>query len=168
MHSVDAAPVVKARRFALAALLLTLGACGGPPPAPPTPVPPAAPPRAPIAAPEVPRAAPPPTLRSQQALERYAAQRLAEWNASTVYLGKPPDILLAVPVLRVDLHADGRVRKITVLREPRQAKDTIQIAIAAVHKAAPYGDVSRLPEPRMFVETFLFNDARHFKPRGLQ
>lgn len=109
-----------------------------------------------------------PVLRSQQALERHAAQRLAERNADHVFLTQPPEVLLAVPVLRVDLHPDGRVRRITVLREPRQAKDTIQLAIAAVHRAAPYGDVSRLPEPRMFVETFLFNDARRFKPRGLQ
>jgi hypothetical protein len=85
-----------------------------------------------------------------------------------VYVDHPPDALLAIPVLRVDLHADGRVRRIIVLREPRQAKDTVQLAIAAVHRAAPYGDLSRLPEPRMFVETFLFNDDRRFKPRGLQ
>jgi len=69
--------------------------------------------------------------------------------------------------LRVDLTADGRVRRVLVLREPRQAKDTVQLAIDAVHRAAPYGDLSRLPEPRSFVETFLFDDARRFKPRGL-
>ncbi len=168
MPSAESVRETAARRSAVGALLLVLGACSGPPPAPVAPAPSVQPPRPPAIAPEPARPAAPPTLRSQQALERYAAQRLAEVNADKVYHGKPPDILLAVPVLRVDLHPDGRVRRITVLREPKQAKDTIQIAMAAVHKAAPYGDVSKLPEPRMFVETFLFNDARHFKPRGLQ
>lgn len=168
MPSVERIFGAASRPGAVAALLLALGACSGPPPAPVAPAPTVQPPRPPVAALETTRPLAPPMLRSQQALERHAAQRLVDLNADKVYLGKPPDVLLAVPVLRVDLHPDGRVRKITVLREPRQAKDTIQIAMAAVHKAAPYGDVSKLPEPRMFVETFLFNDARHFKPRGLQ
>jgi hypothetical protein len=110
----------------------------------------------------------PPLLRTQAALERHAAERLAQHNPGRVYLGKPPDILLAIPVLRVELTADGRVRRVLVLREPRRAKDTVQLAIDAVHRAAPYGDLSRLPEPRFFVETFLFDDARRFKPRGLE
>ena len=40
--------------------------------------------------------------------------------------------------------------------------------IDAVRRAAPFGDVSRLPQPWQFVETFLFDDdARKFKPRTL-
>ena len=38
---------------------------------------------------------------------------------------------------------------------------------SAVHRAAPFGDVSRLPRPWKFVETFLFDDDRRFKPRTL-
>jgi len=52
--------------------------------------------------------------------------------------------------------------------EPRQAKDTIKIAVDAVRRAAPFGDVSRLPRPWKFAETFLFDDARRFKPRTLE
>jgi hypothetical protein len=36
-----------------------------------------------------------------------------------------------------------------------------------VRRAAPFGDVSHLPRPWKFTETFLFNDDRHFKPRSL-
>jgi hypothetical protein len=147
--------------------MMLLSSCSGPPPVPPQPSP-VKPPVPAVKPPPAPATSPSAVLRNQQALERYAATRLVEFNPGQVYLDRPPEALLAIPVLRVDLHADGRVRRITVLREPRQAKDTVQLAIAAVHRAAPYGDLSRLPEPRMFVETFLFNDDRRFKPRGLQ
>jgi hypothetical protein len=70
-------------------------------------------------------------------------------------------------VLEIELHADGSVRRVTVLRRPGQAEDTIELAIAAVHRAAPFGDVSKLPKPWIFAETFLFNDDKRFKPRTL-
>jgi hypothetical protein len=34
-------------------------------------------------------------------------------------------------------------------------------------RAAPYGAMSRLPRPWKFVEVFLFDDERRFKPRTL-
>ena len=43
----------------------------------------------------------------------------------------------------------------------------MQIATDAIRRAAPYGDVSRLPKPWKFTETFLFDDARRFTPRTL-
>jgi hypothetical protein len=67
----------------------------------------------------------------------------------------------------MELNADGSIRKIEVLREPRQAKETLKIAVDAVRRAAPFGDVSRLPRPWKFAETFLFDDSRKFKPRTL-
>jgi hypothetical protein len=36
-----------------------------------------------------------------------------------------------------------------------------------VRRAAPFGDVSRLPRPWKFSEVFLFDDNRRFKPRTL-
>jgi hypothetical protein len=54
-----------------------------------------------------------------------------------------------------------------VLRRPGQAPETLQIAMDAIRRAAPFGDVSRLPRPWKFSETFLFNDERKFKPRTL-
>nr|WP_297352252.1 hypothetical protein [uncultured Caldimonas sp.] len=93
--------------------------------------------------------------------------RLAEANAAGVYLDTPPDILLAIPVLEIELNADGSVRRIEVMRHPRQAKDTTQLAIDAVRRAGPFGSVAHLPKPWKFPETFLFRDDRKFKPRSL-
>ncbi|MEO7152435.1 MAG: hypothetical protein ABIX46_12105 [Burkholderiaceae bacterium] len=110
---------------------------------------------------------PPTTQRNWDAVRRQAAQRMVAANPAATYPGAPPEILLAIPVLEIELNGDGSVRRIEVLRRPGQALDTVQIAMEAVRRGAPYGDVSRLPRPWKFVETFLFDDARRFKPRSL-
>lgn len=139
---------------------LWLAGCTTPRRAPaPAPAPAPAMP-APVPAP-APAAAP---ARSWDEYRLRAARRLVAANPDITYLGVPPEPLLAIPVLEVELHVDGSIRKVEVLRHPRQAKDTTQIAIDAVHRAAPFGDVSRLPRPWKFVETFLFDDDRRFKP----
>lgn len=154
------------RRAALAALLsLALAGCAGGPPAPvtaPAPAPPAAPP-----APRYVKLPPPPAARSWDELKLNAARRLVAAHPDTSYVGTPPEALLAIPVLEVELNADGSVRKVLVLREPREVKKTIQLAIDAVHRAAPYGDVSKLPRPWRFVEVFLFDDDLRFMPATL-
>jgi len=88
-------------------------------------------------------------------------------NPAGTYTGAVPEPLLAVPVLEIELNGDGSVRRIEVLRQPRENKDTMDIAAEAVRRAAPFGDVSRLSKPWRFTETFLFNDERKFKPRTL-
>jgi hypothetical protein len=145
--------------WALAAALL-LAACT--PHAPQVAQPPAAPASA--------RSATPPTsvIRSVEQLRLYAAQRIVAANPARTYLGPAPDPLLAIPVLEIELNGDGSVRRIEVLRQPRQARDTTQLAIDAVRRAAPFGDVSRMPKPWKFSETFLFDDERRFKPRTLE
>ncbi len=100
-------------------------------------------------------------------LRQQAGERLVAANPAATYMGEPPAALLAIPVLEVELNGDGSVRRIVVLRQPRQALDTTQLAIDAVHRAAPYGDVRRLPRPWKFAETFLFDEQRRFKPRSL-
>ncbi|WP_036234187.1 hypothetical protein, partial [Methylibium sp. T29-B] len=105
--------------------------------------------------------------RTLAGLRLQAARRLVAANPGMTYSGEVPEPLLAIPVLEVELNADGSVRRIEVLREPRQAKDTIQLSIDAVRRAAPFGDVSKLPRPWKFTETFLFRDDRKFKPRTL-
>ena len=97
-----------------------------------------------------------------------AARRLVAAHPDTSYMGKPQPLLLAIPVIEVELNADGSIRNINVMRQPSQARDTTQLAIDAIRRAAPFGDVSRLPKPWKFVETFLFNDDRRFKPRSLE
>lgn len=96
-----------------------------------------------------------------------AAQRMVDANRSGTYVGKVPEPLLAIPVLDIELNADGSVRRIVVKRTPTQARDTIELAIQAVHRAAPFGEVSHLPKPWTFSEVFLFDDDRRFKPRTL-
>jgi hypothetical protein len=109
----------------------------------------------------------PRTMRNWDDVRVQAAERIVSANPDGTYLGAVPETLLAVPVLEIELNGDGSVRRILVLRKPSQAHDTVQIAAAAVHRAAPFGDVSRLPRPWKFVETFLFDDDRRFKPRTL-
>ena len=113
------------------------------------------------------RLAAPGPVKNWSEVRRQAAQRMVAANPDGTYLGVVPDALLAIPVLEIELNGDGSIRKIEVMRLPRQAKDTTQLAMDAVRRAAPFGDVSRLPKPWRFTETFLFNDDRKFKPRTL-
>jgi hypothetical protein len=97
------------------------------------------------------------------------AQRLVAMNPGITYTTPSPDPLLAIPILEVELNADGGVRHIEVTRRPRDpdAQDTIQIAIDAVRRAAPYGDLRNVGKPWKITEVFLFDDQRRFKPRTL-
>lgn len=154
-----------------AALTVLLAACASPPAPAPAPAP--ARPTSPVPAP-APAPAPstgvlpaPDTPRSAAQLRMQAARRLVAANPNMTYTGAVPDLLLAIPVMEVELNADGSVRRIDVIRHPSQAKDTTQLAMDAIRRAAPYGDVSRLPKPWKFTETFLFRDDRKFKPRTL-
>lgn len=101
--------------------------------------------------------------------KRMAARRMVAGSPSASYMGKPQAMLYAIPVLEVELNADGTVRDISVTRAPAKddAQDTIDIAKSAIRRGEPYGDVSRLPKPWKFTEVFLFNDQRKFKPRTL-
>jgi hypothetical protein len=96
-----------------------------------------------------------------------AARRMVEANPGGVYLGPPQQVLLAIPVLEIELNADGSIKRIEVMRRPGQAPETLQMAIDAVKRSAPFGDVSKLPKPWKFTEVFLFNDDKRFKPRTL-
>ena len=109
----------------------------------------------------------PGAVRSMSDVRLQAARRIVAANPGGTYVGTVPDLLLAIPVLEIELNGDGSIRRIDVLRYPSQAEDTTQLAIDAVRRAAPFGNVSRLPKPWRFAETFLFNDERKFKPRTL-
>ena len=103
------------------------------------------------------------------AYQRRAAERLVAANPTLTYMGEVPEELFAIPVLEVELARDGSVRRIDVKRRPSnpEAQDTVKIAIEAVRRAAPFGDLSALPAPWIWIEFFLFNDKRQFKPRTL-
>ena len=96
-----------------------------------------------------------------------AALRMVAANRGGTYIGEVPEPLLAVPVLEIELNADGSIRRIQVSRHPSQATDTVQLAIDAVRRAAPFGDISHLPKPWRWSEVFLFDAERRFKPRTL-
>ena len=147
------------------ALLALLAGCASPPATPPGDAAPVTLAAA-AAAPRV-RLPPPAAARNWAEFRVQAAQRLVAANPEGTYLGPVVEPLLGIPVLEVELNADGSVRKIVFLRHAQEARDTSQLAAEAVRRAAPFGDVSRLPKPWRFTETFLFNDERRFKPRTL-
>jgi len=174
------------KSLSLAGLLFLVGCAGprAPVPTPPqAPVPSPAPPQAatpqPLSTPVPPpapspavRPLPPPPVasvpfRNWDEFRLHAGRRLVQANPNGTYTGAVPEPLLAIPVLEVELNADGSVRRIVVQRHPTQARDTVQLAIDAVQRAAPFGDISHLPRPWKFSEVFLFRDDRRFKPRVL-
>lgn len=161
-----------------------LAACGAAPRTPAPSVAAAPPPPAPVASPAPALAAPaaaqpsaaltkpkglpaPKAVRTHEELRRQAADRIIMANPERTYMTPAPSHLLTVVVLDVELKSDGSVRKINVLRPPRFGPETLQMAIDAVHRAAPFGDVRRMPEPWRFTESFLFDEDRRFKPRSL-
>jgi hypothetical protein len=88
-------------------------------------------------------------------------------NPKITYTTPSPNPLMAIPVLEIEVNGDGSVRHVTVIRVPTQATETVQIAIDAVKRAAPFGDATHLPKPWKFTEVFLFDDDGRFKPRIL-
>jgi hypothetical protein len=110
---------------------------------------------------------PPSTPRNADDLRNQFARRLVAAHPDGTFMGRTPERLLAIPVIEVELNADGSVRNIEVLRKPSTGNEATVLAIDAIKRAAPYGDVSRLPRPWKVVETFLFDDDLKFKPRTL-
>lgn len=161
---------IELQRVALLGVLALLTACGNSAKQPPQvlPAPTTIAPRPPaVRAPQRVQLPPPATPRNVHELQLQFAHRLVAAHPDTSYSGRAPDRLLAIPVLEVELNADGSVRRIDVLRRPTTGNQATALAIAAVRRAAPYGDVSRLPKPWRVVETFLFDDTLRFKPRTL-
>ncbi|MDQ5927200.1 hypothetical protein [Aquabacterium sp.] len=117
--------------------------------------------------PRVVKLPPPATPRNWGEVREQAARRMVASSPVQSYTDAAPPILLAIPVLTIELNADGSVRRIEVMRYPSQARDTVQLAMQAVRRAAPFGNVSKLPRPWRFNETFLFNEQRQFKPMTL-
>jgi len=142
---------------------------------PATPVAPAAPPpEAPPAgsAPDLgPRVMlpPAPALRTMDEFKRQAARRMVAASPRSSYMGKPPPILFAIPIIEIEVNADGSVRSLRPTRLPANpaAASTVDLAKEAIRRGAPYGDVSKLPRPWKWSEVFLFNEKSQFKPRTL-
>jgi hypothetical protein len=111
----------------------------------------------------------PATARNWVEFRANAGRRLVAANPAITYTGEVPSVLFGIPVIETELYVDGTIKSIRVVREPTDpaARDTVRIAIAAIRRAAPYGDMNRLSRPWKWVEAFLFDDRRHFKPQAL-
>jgi hypothetical protein len=138
----------------------------------PAPAPKVAAPQRPLPSPGQPEAPAaqvrPVVARNWDEYRVQAALRIVKMNPGRTYLSTPPEPLLAIPVLDIELHVDGSIASIQVRRRPRQATDTIQLAIDAVRRAAPFAPVGHLPRPWRYTEVFLFDDERRFKPVALE
>ena len=138
-------------------------------PFPPVEYPPAPP--APAGGVTTPQKPPPALIAAAKDWQTYrlrAAQRITDMNPSSTYAGPAPDPLASIPVLQIQLNADGSVRHIDVLRKPKSEPQTVEMAKAAIRRAAPFGSVGNLPRPWQFNETFLYNEALKFKLRSLE
>ncbi|TFZ08658.1 hypothetical protein [Ramlibacter humi] len=105
--------------------------------------------------------------RSWDDYKMRAARRIHETSPAETFAGPLPDPLRSIPVLQVQLNHDGSVRHINVLRMPRQSPETVEMAMRAIRRAAPFEPVGHLPQPWQFNETFLYNDDLKFQLRTL-
>lgn len=142
----------------------------------PAKAPAAAPTKAPAAAPAKappkgkPAAATPAVPKTLEEFKKIAARKMLAANPDVTYSGKPQQMNFGIPILEIELNDDATVKNISVVRPPANeaAASTVDIAMEAIKKAAPYGDISRLPKPVKWTEVFLFNDQKKFKPRSLE
>lgn len=125
-----------------------------------TPPPASAP--APTAAPRV-----LPPVNDWAAYRLRAAQLITDANPGATYDTKVPDPVYAIPVIEVELNADGSVRNVTVSRVPTTEPELAPAAVAAVRRVANFGPVANLPQPWRFSEVFLYNDDKRFQLRTL-
>jgi len=117
-----------------------------------------------------PAAAAPAVPKNMDEFKKVAARKMLAANPDVTYGGKPQAMNFGIPILEIELNDDATVKNISVVRPPANeaAASTVDIAMDAIRKAAPYGDISKLPKPVKWTEVFLFNDQKKFKPRSLE
>ncbi|MGA8515650.1 MAG: hypothetical protein WB821_12880 [Burkholderiaceae bacterium] len=166
-------------KFIAIALVSVFAGCAikPPPPRPSPPPPPVAaalpPPVAYVPPPPVyvppPPAAPVvysmPLVNNMAEYRRRAARLIMEANAGTVAAGKLQDPLRGIPVVSLQLNADGSIRNLDFLRQSQVAPETNNLAIQAIRRVANFGPIHNLPGPWQFNETFLYNDSLKFQLR---
>jgi hypothetical protein len=96
-----------------------------------------------------------------------AARRITQTSPGETYSGEVPEPLQSIPVLQVHLNRDGSIKRIEVLRTPTNKPETIEMAMRAIRRAAPFGSVGHLPQPWQFNETFLYDYDFKFQLRSL-
>lgn len=154
------------------ACVAILAACASRPMPPDTPVPPPTPAAPPAAGTAPGPAAPPPVVHQAPARDwdEYklrVARRIVQTSGDETFSGPVPERLQSIPVLQVQLNRDGSIRNIEVLRVPKFSPQTLQMAMKAIRRAAPFEPVGHLPRPWQYSETFLYNDDLKFQIRSL-
>ena len=106
-----------------------------------------------------------PAVSSWAEYRRRAARLIMAANAESVAQGALQEPLLGIPVVQVQLNADGSIRLVDTLRASKVAPETTNPALAAIRRVGNFGPVSNLPPPWQFTETFLYNDGMKFQLR---
>ncbi len=168
MHCTDSTMARRGALGVLAALAAAAAGCAGKGARAPSPVPAVSSDRLASLGPAA-ALSPAVPARNWNEFKLAAATRMVRASPQGSYVGPVPALLFGIPVLEIELNADGSVRDVNVLRSPASAEaaDTVGLAVDAVRRGAPYGDVSRLPRPWKWTEVFLFDHQRRFKPRTL-
>lgn len=106
-----------------------------------------------------------PPVSSWAEYRRRAARLIMAANTQSVDTGPLPERLLGIPVVQVQLNADGSLRAVDVLRASKVAPETTDPALQAIRRVGNFGPVGNLPQPWQFSETFLYNDGLRFQLR---
>jgi Caspase domain len=104
-----------------------------------------------------------PTVGSMTEYRRRAAQLILAANNDVTFSGRLPDPLYAIPVVKLELNADGSIRNLTLERRSSFGLEANQMSIDAVRRVGNFGRIDNLPTPWVFSEVFLFNEDRKFQ-----
>jgi hypothetical protein len=108
-----------------------------------------------------------PLVNSMIEYRRRAARLIMEANAGNVAAGKLQDPLYGIPVVSIQLNADGTIRTLDFLRQSQVGPETNNLALQAIRRVATFGPIHNLPGPWQFSETFLYNDGFKFQLRTI-
>ena len=153
-------------RFAVAALVATLGltGCASTDPTAPitrpvagqlsnaTPEPSATPARIPVASNAV----------DARAYRRDAARHIYEANGPRIYTGMLPPVLYAIGTLQVNLDARGKVVSMHWMRAPKHAPEVIAEIERTVLAASPFPAATRLGTVT-WTDTWLWDKSERFQ-----
>ncbi len=103
-----------------------------------------------------------------QAYRVAAAKKIMQANPSLVYTGEVPESLASIPVIKITVNADGSIRSLDVMRQPKFYPETVELAKSAIRRAAPFAPAGSFLQPWAFSEVFLFNDDLKFQLHSLQ
>jgi hypothetical protein len=115
--------------------------------------------------------APPASATKAQTMQEFrveVAKKILFSNIPYSFRGELPDPLASIPVIEISLNEDGTIRSLEAVRTPRFHPETVELAKAAIRRAAPFGAITHVQKPWTYNETFLFNDDLKFQLLSLQ